>query len=64
MRRVSTDFSGFTKQTETLLCGIGANDLIKEFKIRGISTDALHKLTKEDFMQLGNTFVSVIILLF
>lgn len=44
---------GFNKQTEALLCGVGGNNLIKEFKKRDISTDALHKLTKEDFIQLG-----------
>ncbi|TGZ38131.1 Synaptogyrin-2 [Temnothorax longispinosus] len=47
------DLLGFTKQTETLLRGVGAHDLIKEFQRRNISTDALHKLTKEDFVQLG-----------
>lgn len=52
---------GFNKQTEALLCGVGGNNLIKEFKKRDISTDALHKLTKEDFIQLGNTFISIII---
>lgn len=57
--RIAMDlnFLGFTKQTETLLYGVGAQDLIKEFKRRNISTDALHKLTKEDFIQLGNTFI-------
>jgi len=52
------DLLGFTKQTETILYGVGAQNLIKEFKRRNISTDALHKLTKEDFVQLGNTFHS------
>jgi len=50
---------GFNKQTEALLCGVGGKNLIKEFKKRDISTDALHKLTKEDFIQLGNTFTSI-----
>ncbi|XP_067204469.1 uncharacterized protein [Linepithema humile] len=44
---------GFTKQTEILLCGVGAQNLIQEFKKRNISTDALHKLTKEDLEKLG-----------
>ncbi|KMQ90536.1 synaptogyrin-2 [Lasius niger] len=44
---------GFNKQTEALLCGVGGNNLIKEFKRRDISTDVLHKLTEEDFIQLG-----------
>ncbi|KAL0106530.1 hypothetical protein PUN28_016315 [Cardiocondyla obscurior] len=47
------DFQGFTKQTEVLLRGVGAQDLIDEFKRRDISTDALRKLTKEDFIHLG-----------
>jgi len=51
------DLLGFTRQTETILYGVGAQNLIKEFKRRNISTDALHKLTKEDFVQLGNTFI-------
>lgn len=51
------DFLGFTRQTETLLRGVGAHDLIQEFKRRNISTDTLHKLTKEDFIQLGNTLI-------
>lgn len=51
---------GFNKQTESLLCGVGGKNLIKEFKKRNISTDALHKLTKEDFIQLGNMFTSII----
>lgn len=64
MRRASDNFSGFTKQTETLLCGVGANKLIKECKKRNISTDVLHKLTKEDFVQLGNAFIFIFIMLF
>lgn len=63
MKGESTDFSGFTKQTETLLRGIGANELINEFKTRDISTNVLHKLTKEDFMLLGNIFILINILL-
>lgn len=51
---VDLDLLGFTRQTETLLCGVGAQSLIKEFKRRNISSDALHKLTKKDFIQLGN----------
>ncbi|KYM94890.1 Synaptogyrin-2 [Cyphomyrmex costatus] len=47
------DFLEFTKQTEMLLCGVGAQKLIKECKRRNISTNALHRLTKEDFVQLG-----------
>ncbi|XP_019885147.1 uncharacterized protein LOC109610477 [Camponotus floridanus] len=50
---VTYDPIGFNKQTETLLYGVGGKNLIKEFKKRNISTDALHKLTKEDFIQLG-----------
>ncbi|XP_025154870.1 uncharacterized protein LOC112588619 [Harpegnathos saltator] len=44
---------GFTEQTKMLLRNIGAQSLIKECKKRKISTDELHKLTKEDFMVLG-----------
>ncbi|XP_050453864.1 uncharacterized protein LOC126852762 [Cataglyphis hispanica] len=44
---------GFSKHTETLLRGLGGSDLIKEFKRKDISTDVLHKLTKEDFIRLG-----------
>lgn len=50
---VTYDLIGFSKQTEALLCGLGGKNLIKEFKKRNISTDALHKLTKEDFVRLG-----------
>ncbi|KAL0106532.1 hypothetical protein PUN28_016315 [Cardiocondyla obscurior] len=53
------DFQGFTKQTEVLLRGVGAQDLIDEFKRRDISTDALRKLTKEDFIHLGNRLFSM-----
>ncbi|XP_011068300.1 PREDICTED: uncharacterized protein LOC105154455 [Acromyrmex echinatior] len=49
----NVDLLKFTKQTETLLCGVGAQNLIKECKRRNISTYALHRLTKEDFIQLG-----------
>lgn len=59
----NVDFSGFTKQTATILCGIGAKDLIREFRKKDLSTSALFKLTKEDFMQLGNISISTIILL-
>lgn len=55
---------GFNKQTEALLRGLGGYDLIKEFKRKDISTDVLHKLTKEDFMQLGNMFTLTIISMF
>lgn len=47
----------FSKQTEMLLCGIGAKNLIQEFKKLNISTSALHKLTKEDFVKLGNIYL-------
>lgn len=47
------DLLGFTRQTEALLRGVGAENLVKECRRRNISTDALHKLTKEDFVQLG-----------
>ncbi|KYN37630.1 Synaptogyrin-2 [Trachymyrmex septentrionalis] len=49
----NVDLLEFTKQTETLLCGVGAQNLVKECKRRNISTNALHRLTKEDFVQLG-----------
>ena len=43
---------GFTKRTATILEGLGAGDIINEFKKRNISTDALSKLTKNDFIKL------------
>lgn len=44
---------GFTKRTASILEGLGAGDIINEFKKRNISTDALSKLTKDDFIKLG-----------
>lgn len=44
---------GFTRQTELLLRGVEAQNLIQEFKKRNISTETLHKLAKEDLMKLG-----------
>lgn len=55
---------GFTKQTEILLYGVRAQNLIQEFKKRNISTDALHKLTKEDLVKLGNIFILITLILY
>lgn len=55
---------GFNKHTEALLRGSGGSDLIKEFKRKDISTDVLHKLTKEDFIRLGNIFTLIIMSMF
>lgn len=55
---------GFNKHTEALLRGLGGSDLIKEFKRKDISTDVLHKLSKEDFILLGNIFTLTIISMF
>lgn len=48
-----SDPLGFTKQTATLLRGLGASELIVECKKRNISTDVLHELTVQDLMMLG-----------
>lgn len=55
---IDYDLLGFTKQTEMLLRSVGAQHLIGEFKSRNIATNALHKLTKEDFIRLGNVSVT------
>ncbi|KAF7997211.1 hypothetical protein HCN44_005488 [Aphidius gifuensis] len=44
---------GFTKRTASILDGLGAGEIVNEFKKRHISTDALGKLTKDDFIKLG-----------
>ncbi|XP_033347806.1 synaptogyrin [Bombus vosnesenskii] len=44
---------GFTKQTATLLRGLGASELIVECKKRNISTDVLHELTVQELIMLG-----------
>lgn len=36
-----------------ILEGLGAGDLIPQFKRRNISTQALSQLSKEDFMTIG-----------
>ncbi|XP_076657646.1 synaptogyrin [Halictus rubicundus] len=43
----------FTKQTASLLRGLGAPELIPECKKRNISTDVLHQLSAQEFMILG-----------
>lgn len=55
---------GFTRQTEMVLRGVGAQDLIKEFKNRNISTNQLHRLTKEDLVILGNLFTLTVFYFF
>lgn len=44
---------GFTKQTATLLRGLGASELIVECKKRNISTDVLQELTVQELIMLG-----------
>ncbi|KAK2576646.1 hypothetical protein KPH14_005309 [Odynerus spinipes] len=51
---IFTDYLGFTNQTATVLRGLGGGTLINECKKRNISTSELHKLTKDDFIQLGS----------
>lgn len=51
---------GFTRQTEILLRGLGATNLIKECKRKNVSTNVLHKLNKEDFITLGNVYFECI----
>ncbi|XP_071869590.1 synaptogyrin [Bombus fervidus] len=48
-----SDPFGFTKQTATLLHGLGAPELIVECKKRNISTDVLHELTVQELIMLG-----------
>lgn len=48
-----SDPFGFTKQTATLLRGLGASELIVECKKRNISTDVLHELTVQELIMLG-----------
>ncbi|KZC11267.1 Synaptogyrin-2 [Dufourea novaeangliae] len=43
----------FTKQTASLLRGLGVPELIPECKKRNISTDTLHELTTEELIMLG-----------
>ena len=47
------DSFSFTKQTATLLRGLGIRELIPEFKKRNISTDVLHELSTEELIILG-----------
>lgn len=44
---------GFTKQTATMLIGLGAGELIPQFRKRNISTQALAALSKRDLLVLG-----------
>ncbi|XP_043516457.1 synaptogyrin [Frieseomelitta varia] len=44
---------GFTKQTMSLLRGLGVPELIPECKKRNISTDILHELTVQELIMLG-----------
>ncbi|XP_043678690.1 uncharacterized protein LOC122634133 [Vespula pensylvanica] len=50
---IFNDYLGFTKQTALVLRSLGGNNLIKPCEERNISTSELHKLTKNDFIQLG-----------
>lgn len=48
------DILGFTRQTETLITGLGGTPgLIEEFRKRNISTDELTDLTEYDLIALG-----------
>ncbi|XP_011335192.1 uncharacterized protein LOC105278063 isoform X2 [Ooceraea biroi] len=49
-RQVHLDFNW---QTEAILCGLNAKDLIDEFKRKNIRTAALHQLSADDFEYLG-----------
>lgn len=53
MSHIYEDPLGFTKRTASILDGLGAGEIANEFKKRHISTDALGKLTKDDFIKLG-----------
>ncbi|CAL7950871.1 unnamed protein product [Xylocopa violacea] len=44
---------GFTKQTATLLRGLGVSEIISECKKRNISTDILHQLSTQELIMLG-----------
>ncbi|KAL2729464.1 synaptogyrin [Vespula squamosa] len=50
---IFNEYLGFTKQTALVLRSLGGNDLIKPCEERNISTSELHKLTRNDFIQLG-----------
>lgn len=52
MDSYSDPFS-FTKQTATLLRGLGAPELIPECKKINVSTDTLHELSTQDLIVLG-----------
>ena len=58
--RFKEDPLGFTKQTATMLEGLGAKHLIPQFKRRNISTHDLPALCKEDLMVLGTYSVKFI----
>ncbi|XP_076757691.1 synaptogyrin [Xylocopa sonorina] len=47
------DLNGFTKQTATLLRGLGVPEIIPECKKRNISTDVLHQLSAQELIMLG-----------
>lgn len=48
------DILGFTRQTETLITGLGGTpDLVEEFRKRNISTEELAELTEYDLINLG-----------
>ncbi|KOC70195.1 hypothetical protein WH47_08541 [Habropoda laboriosa] len=51
---------GFTKQTASLLRGLGASELIPECKKRNISTDVLHELSIQELVMLGEQHISLI----
>lgn len=47
------DSFSFTKQTATILRGLGISELIPEFRKRNISTDILHELSAQELIILG-----------
>ncbi|XP_033219515.1 uncharacterized protein LOC117174471 [Belonocnema kinseyi] len=57
---ICEDVLGFTKQTETLIKGLGGTpDVIKEFRKRNISTDELSELTEFDLIKLGADYTLI-----
>lgn len=48
------DILGFTKQTETLITGLGGTpELVEEFRKRNISNEELSELHEYDLIALG-----------
>ncbi|XP_046426111.1 uncharacterized protein LOC124182636 isoform X2 [Neodiprion fabricii] len=51
--RECEDVLGFTNQTAVLLSGMGAKELVPQFRERNISTEMLANLTHDDLVLLG-----------